>query len=98
MYEDSNPLVAERLRKIDEMRGLGIDPYPQAAYQPTHTIPEIRSRAEDFVTRKAGVRIGGRILARREMGKVVFLDLLDDGAKLQGTAAGPTSARKPGAS
>lgn len=83
MYEDPNPLVNGRLSKVDEMRELGIEPYPQAAYQPSHTVPEIRDRAEELVSRETQVKIGGRILARRRMGQVVFFDLLDDGAKLQ---------------
>ncbi|HEX9940689.1 MAG TPA: lysine--tRNA ligase [Thermoanaerobaculia bacterium] len=83
MYENAHPLVSERLRKVQELRDLGIDPYPQAAYPPTHTLAAIRRSADVLAADGARVRIAGRILARREMGKVVFLDLLDDGARLQ---------------
>lgn len=83
MYENAHPLVSERLRKVQELRDLGIDPYPQTAYHPTHTLAEIRRSADALAADGTRVRIAGRILARREMGKVVFLDVLDDGARLQ---------------
>ena len=83
MYENAHPLVSERLRKVQELRDLGIDPYPQTAYHPTHTLAEIRRSADALAGDVTRVRIAGRILARREMGKVVFLDVLDDGARLQ---------------
>lgn len=83
MYENAHPLITERLRKTEELRGLGIDPYPQSAYSPSHTISEIRRSADALAAVQTRVKIAGRILARREMGKVIFLDLLDDGARLQ---------------
>jgi Lysyl-tRNA synthetase (class II) len=83
MYDDPNGFVAERLRKRDDLRAMGVDPYPAAAYSPTHTIPDVRRDADVMADKAAHVRVAGRIVGRREMGKVVFIDLLDDGAKLQ---------------
>jgi len=83
MYKNAHPLVTERLRKVEELRRLGIDPYPQVAYRPTYTLAEVRRDAGALVAQRVRVKAAGRILARREMGKVTFLDLLDDGVRVQ---------------
>ena len=43
----------------------------------------MRRRAEADADAAFRVRVAGRVVARRQMGKVIFLDLLDDGARLQ---------------
>ena len=83
MYEHPSEHVAERLRKRKELVALGVDPYPVAAYRPTHSIAGIRSKGEAMACDGARVKIAGRIVARRDMGKVLFIDLLDEGESLQ---------------
>lgn len=83
MYDDPDDLVAERLRKREELIRGGADPYPAAAFSPSHALADVRRRAEADADAVFRVRVAGRVVARRQMGKVVFLDLLDDGARLQ---------------
>lgn len=78
----SNEMQKNRLASISELKDMGVDPYPAAAYRTTHSINEliIASQADEAVT----VRTFGRITALRLMGKAAFIDLLDEGKKLQG--------------
>jgi lysyl-tRNA synthetase, class II len=49
-------------------------------------IAEVRVKAEKFEPGEGGgepLRIAGRVMARRDMGKVVFLDLVDRSGKIQ---------------
>ncbi|NUQ73393.1 MAG: lysine--tRNA ligase [Polyangiaceae bacterium] len=83
MNRPTDVFTAERLRKMNEIRSMGIDPYPAPGYRPSHTIPEIRRDAGELVKSGVHVKIAGRIVGRRGMGKLVFIDLLDDGGRLQ---------------
>ena len=78
MYDDPDDLVAERLRKREELIRGGTDPYPAAAFAPSHSLAGARECGAP-----ARVRVAGRVVARRRMGRAVFLDLLEDGARLQ---------------
>jgi lysyl-tRNA synthetase class 2 len=79
----SNPFVQDRIRKIQDLRALGIDPYPVPAYSPTQSLSDVVLTAEALISKSEAVRIAGRIIARRDKGKAVFMDLQDDGQKLQ---------------
>ena len=83
MYDAPDDLVAERLRKREELIRAGADPYPAPAFSPTHSLAGARALAAADPPADAAVRVAGRIVARRQMGKVVFLDLSGDGARLQ---------------
>ena len=80
-------LTAQRLKKIDELRAAGIDPYPPRA-QRSHTSAEaiaIVDALPEGVSEFNGmpVDIAGRIVGRRDQGKVTFLDLLDGAGRIQ---------------
>ena len=64
----------ERIRKLKEIRGRGIDPYPSKSYRNTKI-----SEVIDHFDEKKGqeVTIVGRIVAIRSFGKLVFLKLRD---------------------
>lgn len=61
-----------KLDKIEQLREQGINPYPER-FERTHTLKEAAELAEGV----AGVRICGRIVSRREFGKLSFFDLQD---------------------
>ncbi len=66
-----------RLEKLEELRKLGIEPYP--ATIPDHiTIAEVKDQAEGAVAATVG-----RISAIREHGKSTFVDLVDEQQKFQ---------------
>lgn len=66
-----------RLEKLEELEKLGIEPYPQAI--PAHTtISELKAEKEGVT----GATVG-RVSAIREHGKSTFIDIVDEGHKLQ---------------
>ena len=80
-------LLKQRLRKITEIEALGFRPYGQR-FDASHAIPEILStfteaRGESLEAERVQVRVSGRIVGLRRMGKASFLHLLQDGKRLQ---------------
>lgn len=80
-------LVAQRIAKLEELRRLGIDPYPPR-WERTHTSREVISLIEALPAEQSElsgttVRVAGRVMARRDMGKATFIDLLDGAGRLQ---------------
>ncbi|MGE0078643.1 MAG: lysine--tRNA ligase [Bacteroidales bacterium] len=72
-----------RRQSLDELRKLGIDPYPAAMYPVTHTTEGIISDFESMCSQQANVCIAGRIMARRIMGSASFFELQDEKGKIQ---------------
>lgn len=83
-------LELDRLRKVDQLRQQGIDPFP-ARVKRTHSIEEaIALFAEreasldgDDSVRTDTVQVAGRVMARRGMGKMSFLDVRDGSGQVQ---------------
>ncbi|MGH9625421.1 MAG: OB-fold nucleic acid binding domain-containing protein, partial [Bryobacteraceae bacterium] len=79
-------LLRQRQERIGKIEALGFAPYGQA-FEFTHTVPRILSEygsnASEDLGESAHVRIAGRILTIRRMGKAGFLHLLQNGEKLQ---------------
>lgn len=80
-FEDQ---VAQRKRRRQSWRDVGVDPYGQA-FERTHTAAQIRWEFEGLTSADEGpiVRIAGRVTAQRNMGKASFLDLSDLDSHLQ---------------
>lgn len=79
-------LWQQRHERLAQIRALGFEPYGQA-FDFSHTIPQIvaayaAKTAEDLAD-KPVVKVAGRILTVRRMGKAGFLTLLQNGEKLQ---------------
>lgn len=79
-------LLRQRYDRIAEIQQLGFNPYGQA-YEYTHTVPQILSeyggKQSEELESKISVRIAGRILRIRRMGKAGFMHILQDGETLQ---------------
>lgn len=73
----------ERRNSLDELRSLGIDPYPAAEYPTDSFTDEIITSFSDDVVEKRVVCIAGRIMGRRIMGKAAFFELLDSRGRIQ---------------
>ena len=71
-----------RRQSLDELRKMGIDPYPAAEYLTTHLSTDIK---REFTDEKTGapVVIAGRIMSRRIMGKASFVELQDSAGRIQ---------------
>ena len=72
-----NVLVEARLTKLDYVKGV-TNPYPER-FERTHELYEARE-LEDGVD---GVRVAGRIMSMRKMGKLSFLTIADIEGKIQ---------------
>ncbi|PIR45492.1 MAG: lysine--tRNA ligase [Candidatus Vogelbacteria bacterium CG10_big_fil_rev_8_21_14_0_10_50_13] len=75
-------LRQERLKKLEILQTAGKEVYPAAA-DLTHTLGQVKSR---FATlKKAGkaLKLGGRVLARRGQGALIFIDFDDGFGRLQ---------------
>jgi lysyl-tRNA synthetase class 2 len=76
----------ERLRKLNELRNLGIDPYP-AESKRTHRADEIVSRFDEL--QATNVTVTGRIKSVRKFGKLAFIVLRDQSGEIQLFFHGP---------
>ena len=71
-----------RRRSLEELRALGINPYPAEEYVVTAYAREILDTFEDDTPRRS-VRVAGRVMGRRIMGKASFLELQDSTGRIQ---------------
>ncbi|MCD7710342.1 MAG: OB-fold nucleic acid binding domain-containing protein, partial [Porphyromonadaceae bacterium] len=82
----STPELSEqeivRRHSLEEMRKLGIDPYPAAEYVVTAYTDEIKATFDDNAPRRE-VSVAGRIMSRRIMGKASFMELKDSKGRIQ---------------
>ena len=70
----------ERLRKLEDLKKLGVDPYP-AKSERTHTLVEL---ANDFESlENTDVTVVGRIVGIRKFGQLAFIVLKDMSGQLQ---------------
>ncbi|USN45329.1 MAG: lysine--tRNA ligase [Candidatus Woesearchaeota archaeon] len=82
---DENSLVAERLRKLKELKEAGINPYPYR-YDVSHSLEAVRAEftgLEPHTDTGKDVCVAGRIMTMRKMGKASFMTLYENGVKLQ---------------
>ncbi len=70
----------ESLKKLELIRSMGINPYPYA-YARSSSAAEIVSDYGTYEGKEVG--LAGRIVGTRDMGKLVFLDLLDHSGRIQ---------------
>jgi lysyl-tRNA synthetase class 2 len=79
-------LLRQRHERLGQIRALGFDPYGRA-FDFSHTIPQILQnyggKTAEQLADKVKLRVAGRILTVRRMGKAGFLHLLQNGEKLQ---------------
>ena len=73
-------LRKERLRKLTELKNLGINPYP-AHVNRSHTLSQIASQFEDLQGKM--VEVVGRIVTIRKFGKIAFIVIRDSSGELQ---------------
>ena len=71
-----------RRNSLEEMRRLGIDPYPAAEYPVSGHADEITATFSDDAPRRE-VAVAGRVMSRRIMGKASFMELKDATGRIQ---------------
>ena len=70
----------ERLRKLAEIKELGIDPYPAKSYR-SNQISQVLEQFVDFEGKT--VTLAGRIVAIRSFGKLAFIKIHDYSGEIQ---------------
>jgi lysyl-tRNA synthetase, class II len=78
-------IIEERIKKIKELKKIGINPYPNGFNTNSNSI-EIQKKHSDLKPEsfsKDNVKLAGRILTIRDMGKIAFAPLLDGSGKIQ---------------
>ena len=71
-----------RRKSLDEMRAMGIEPYPAAEYETNAFSKEIKDSFVDGAEPRQ-VSVAGRIMMRRIMGKASFVELQDSEGRIQ---------------
>ncbi|MDQ1532560.1 MAG: lysyl-tRNA synthetase, class [Actinomycetota bacterium] len=74
-----------RMAKVEALRAAGVDPYP-VRFDRSATAGELHDRYDSLADGEetdAVVRVAGRVLLRRQMGKLVFLTLRDGSGSVQ---------------
>ncbi len=71
-----------RRNALEELRGLGINPYPAAEYPTNAFSTDIKNEFKDDAEPRQ-VAIAGRMMSRRIMGKASFAELQDSKGRIQ---------------
>ena len=72
-----------RRKALDELRAMGINPYPAAAYPTDAYSVDIKNDFRDDEAEPRQVCIAGRMMSRRVMGKASFMELQDSQGRIQ---------------
>lgn len=78
---NSNEQVEARLNKLDRLREHGSDPFAVTTFEVTHGTAEIQENYDSLEGKE--VRVAGRLMGRRGMGRASFGDLQDDRGRIQ---------------
>jgi len=71
-----------RRQSLDDLRNLGIDPYPAALYPTDAFSTDIKAEFNEEMIGK-NVCVAGRLMSRRIMGKASFIELQDSKGRIQ---------------
>ncbi len=82
-----NELIDQRKHKIEELKTIGIDPYANS-FKPSHVAFTILSEYgkvadEQLKTIDTQFSVAGRVTAKRDFGKSMFIHVLDGSGKIQ---------------
>jgi len=78
-------IVKERMRKIEELRKQGTNPYPHQ-FDKKDSADELQEKYKKLKSgenTKNKAKISGRVMIIRDIGKLIFVDLQDEKAKIQ---------------
>ena len=73
-------IINNRLRKLEDIKNKGINPYPYK-FEDTNSITDIVKKSENFIDKE--VKVSGRIISLRKMGKVSFINVINNHSKIQ---------------
>ncbi len=75
-------LIKNRRNKVLELASQGIDAYPYK-YDRSHLVSEALAKFDELAESETPIRLAGRIMLKRKMGKSIFADLRDSSDRIQ---------------
>ncbi|MFH2036877.1 MAG: lysine--tRNA ligase [Candidatus Zixiibacteriota bacterium] len=75
-------LIRNRRQKLANLREKDINPFPYK-YDRTHTVGEAVEQFDALVKNETVIRLAGRIMLKRKMGKAIFADIHDMTGRIQ---------------
>ncbi|NEP46541.1 MAG: lysine--tRNA ligase, partial [Okeania sp. SIO2H7] len=81
-----------RAKKVEDLRSLGIDPYPSQSYERSHLAQQVRDiftqpdkelQPGESDPKALPIKLCGRITSKRDSGSIGFINLTDASGKLQ---------------
>lgn len=82
MHELSEQEIIRR-QSLEDLRKLGIDPYPAPLYPVNSHAADIKANFEKHPENYTDVCLAGRLMSRRIMGKASFAELKDSSGRIQ---------------
>ncbi len=79
--EDLNDQMQSRLDKLARLREMGLDPFKNEKYTRSHNLQQVHDGYEKLENQT--VRVAGRVISMRAMGKATFFHLTDQAGRLQ---------------
>ena len=73
---------SDRIKKLRAFQKTGVDAYPRGTNR-SHLIEDVLKQFSHFTKAKKKVCIAGRVMAKREHGKSMFVDMKDASGKIQ---------------
>ena len=71
-----------RLDKLEKIKRAGIDPYPAKSWR-SHRVSQVSENFDKYSQDKERLVLVGRVMAMREHGGSVFLDIEDESGRIQ---------------
>jgi len=79
--ESLSEILQIRRDKLKKLQDEGRDPFEITKFKRTAYSEEVKSDYESFESKD--VTMAGRVMAKREMGKAIFVDIMDDKGRIQ---------------
>lgn len=79
--QDLNALLQVRRDKLAELQETGMDPYAITSYDVNALAAEVQAEFEQYEGKM--VKVAGRMMSKRGMGKAGFIDIADNSGRIQ---------------
>lgn len=79
--EDLSQLLKVRREKLDALKEAGKDPYQETVYDVSDFALDINEKFDEYEGKM--VKVAGRIMSKRDMGKASFIDIQDNTGRIQ---------------
>jgi lysyl-tRNA synthetase, class II len=83
MYQELSEQEILRREKLNEIRSLGIDPYPAEEFPVNASAADIKENYERDKLNYKDISLAGRIMSVRDMGKAAFAVIQDSSGRIQ---------------